>query len=188
MNKQDIEKAIELVGNIFINNPEPTIYQVLQMKEDDSGLLLQCEKLYGNSATVRIGKHIVSSSDLHEYCKYLDNPPEEFEQRIGMVFPLEHIEVIVNDKLGKEWNELNANEKKQILYKLGMDVKDCSYVVKQGVYRDPFKPSKQILGYVVMGSERVDKVWQKNSKASFEAKMHSSNGFAKMSDIIQILR
>lgn len=157
------------------------------VKDEDELLTAAFLRLYGDGSNkyikIRIGRddHSFEYTQLLEYFKYIDKPPEFKYITVPKRMALSDIEDVLSQTNIGEFSTLDDKSIAEVLFNLGFDTKynyrsgtNDSWWFEYILYRNN-TTNKVEYGKVVVGNERIDKKWLSSGFASYEAKVYTSD-------------
>lgn len=182
MNKErrEQELVIQRITNALLNEHK-VAEDVFKPKEGESmgSALNRYVANYNNPQSMTIDNKRFCMEEMKLYCEDIDNTPKELPIKLAKRVSLGDIESDVKKYLGTRFNKLSDEEKIDLLWEYGLNVKpevegSSKYYVIRCIHRN--RQNKPVKGLCIVASERTDKEWLMSPMASFEAKTFTADG------------
>lgn len=181
VSKHKLERdfSIQAVSNKLLEH-NISMDDIVLVKTDES-FTEALERINPDKNDMHIGSDKVEYAAIYNYCRYMDTPPDERNIPLAKRIPLQYIEDYLA-KEGKSWRKLKYDEKLDMLFDLGLAVKQSDenmdiatkYYVNMENYRG--QDRKVHMGLVIVSSERIDKAWLNSGYASEDAILYTKDG------------
>lgn len=181
--KKEIEKQVQKITNHLLRNgkmAEDVFSELFWGKEGQLYMeAMSNRQEHREASQINLYGELFDAEMIGYWCESIDAPASVYEMTLPKIVSMSDIESDLKRYLGKNWRDLSYNEKLDVLWEYGLNVKAgmdeaSKYVINRQIHRN--RNNKLVDGLVVIASERLDKEWTSTPMASFEAKTFTTDG------------